>query len=68
MPGTVYSWDQACTAAYTEMPTRLLETVEASVADLGLTRGAVIAEVHARASELGPNLCPFEVGPHLRLL
>jgi hypothetical protein len=45
----------------------LFETVEISVDDLGFPQGAAMAEIHARAAELGLALCPLELGPHLRL-
>jgi len=42
-------------------------TVELTVHDLGFARGATMAEIYARAAALGLDLCPIELGPHLRL-
>jgi hypothetical protein len=44
-----------------------LETVELTVGDLGFPDGATTAQIFKRASELGLELCPLELGPHLRL-
>lgn len=44
-----------------------LKTVELTVRDLGLFEGATMARIFQRASELGLELCPLELGPHLRL-
>jgi hypothetical protein len=45
-----------------------LDLVVVSVADLGFgKRGASLADVHARAAELGLELCPAELAPNLRL-
>ncbi|WP_409303925.1 helicase [Peribacillus sp. SCS-155] len=44
-----------------------LQTVELTVSDLGFTDGATTAQIFKRASELGLELCPLELGPHLRL-
>ncbi len=41
--------------------------VEFSVAQLGLSRGATTDEIYRKAQSLGFDLCPAEVGPHLRL-
>jgi hypothetical protein len=43
------------------------ETVKISVADLGFRYMATTKEIYQRAEELGLELCPAEVGPHLRL-
>lgn len=45
-----------------------LETVELTVMDLGFPDGAVTARIFKRAGELGLELCPLELGPHLRLM
>ena len=44
-----------------------IATIELAVANLGYARGAAIARIHERATELGLTLCPLELGPHLRL-
>jgi len=44
-----------------------LKTVELTVRDLGFPDGATTAQIFERASELGLELCPLELGPHLRL-
>jgi hypothetical protein len=45
----------------------VLETIECSVADLGLPRGGTIAHIFEQAGAMGLSVCPLEVGPHLRL-
>lgn len=44
-----------------------LNTVEITVEGLGFPDGATILEIFKRASNLGLELCPLELGPHLRL-
>lgn len=44
-----------------------LKTVELSIRNLGFPEGATMPQIFKRASELGLDLCPLEVGPHLRL-
>ncbi|HBQ50796.1 hypothetical protein A3B42_05305 [Candidatus Daviesbacteria bacterium RIFCSPLOWO2_01_FULL_38_10] len=44
-----------------------LDTVRLKVGDLGLTGAPTTDQVYAKAKELGLELCPAEVGPHLRL-
>ncbi|MGE7690433.1 helicase [Lysinibacillus sp. NPDC097214] len=44
-----------------------LQTVELTVGDLGFPEGANTARIFKRAGELGLELCPLELGPHLRL-
>jgi hypothetical protein len=44
-----------------------LKTVELTVRDLGFSDGATTPQIFKRASELGLELCPLELGPHLRL-
>lgn len=44
-----------------------LKTVELTVMDLGFPDGANTAQLFKRATELGLELCPLELGPHLRL-
>lgn len=41
--------------------------VERSVADLGLTSGAVLLRIFEAAQERGLRLCPATTGPYLRL-
>ena len=57
--------------AHDECPTsdakHVLQTVELTVDDLGFPDGATIGEIFNRAMELGLELCPLELGPHLRL-
>lgn len=45
-----------------------LETVELTVMGLGFPDGADTARIYKRAGELGLDLCPLELGPHLRLM
>jgi len=45
-----------------------LKLVILKVSDLGLTDYVAIDQIYARANELGLDLCPAEVGPHLRLM
>jgi len=44
-----------------------LTAVELTVGNLGYPQGATSGEIHARAHQLGLELCPLELGPHLRL-
>ena len=44
-----------------------LKTVELTVRNLGFPDGATMPQIFKRASELGLELCPLELGPHLRL-
>jgi len=44
-----------------------LDLVLVSVAGLGFSNGARLADIYARAKELGLELCPAEIGPQLRL-
>ncbi len=43
------------------------ELVQFTVAQLGFPQGATTEEIYERAKQLGLELCPAEVGPHLRL-
>jgi len=45
----------------------VLETIESSVAELGLPCGGTLAQVVEQASAAGLSVCPLELGPHLRL-
>jgi hypothetical protein len=42
-------------------------TVELTVGALGFPHGATTAAIVAHAAECGLDLCPLELGPHLRL-
>ncbi len=44
-----------------------LRTVELTVRNLGFPQGTTVPELYARAIGLGLQLCPMELGPHLRL-
>ncbi|MGS2778726.1 helicase [Robertmurraya sp. GLU-23] len=44
-----------------------LQSVELTVGNLGFLEGATTGQIYRRASELGLDLCPVELGPHLRL-
>lgn len=45
-----------------------IQTIKVRVKDLGFTRGnPTTDQIYKRASELGLELCPAEVGPHRRL-
>ncbi|MFD1848896.1 helicase [Oceanobacillus bengalensis] len=44
-----------------------LKIVELAIRDLGFPRGATMPQIYKRANELGLELCPLELGPHLRL-
>jgi hypothetical protein len=45
----------------------IIQTVEITVGDLGFLDGATTAQLFKRASDLGLELCPLELGPYLRL-
>jgi hypothetical protein len=51
----------------TSEATSILETVEITVANLGLAQGATMARICESAVQLGLSLCPLELAPHLRL-
>lgn len=44
-----------------------IQTVEITVRNLGFPEGATTAQIFKKASELGLDLCPLELGPFLRL-
>ncbi|WP_339229533.1 helicase [Oceanobacillus sp. FSL K6-2867] len=44
-----------------------LKIVELTVENLGFPNGSTMPQIFKRASELGLELCPLELGPHLRL-
>ncbi len=46
--------------------TYFLKTVELTVRDLGFAEGATTAQIFKRASEVGLDLCPLELGPRMR--
>lgn len=46
---------------------KIYELVRFTVAQLGFPNGATTDEIYKRAQDLGLELCPAEVGPHLRL-
>ena len=52
----------------TSNKTYCLKTVELTVRDLGLPGGATMAQIFNNASQFGLELCPVELGPHLRLV
>lgn len=43
------------------------ELVQFTVEQLGFSDGATTDQIYAKADEMGLDLCPAEVGPHLRL-
>ncbi|MFC9707317.1 helicase [Paenibacillus sp. NPDC056933] len=45
-----------------------LQTVELTVGELGFPDGGTTGQIFKRASELDLELCPLELGPHLRLV
>lgn len=47
--------------------TETADLVRLTVKDLGFENGATTDEIYKKAKELGLELCPPEVGPHLRL-
>lgn len=51
----------------TQKAPQKLDTVRLKVQDLGLRGTSTTDQVYARAKELGFELCPAEVGPHMRL-
>jgi hypothetical protein len=44
-----------------------IQTVELTVGNLGFPDGATTDQIFNRASELGLELCPIELGPYLRM-
>lgn len=51
----------------TEKHPEKIDIVRLKVRDLGFTKNPTTDELYKRAEELGLELCPAEVGPHLRL-
>ncbi|NTU73123.1 hypothetical protein HGB07_03040 [Candidatus Roizmanbacteria bacterium] len=53
---------------FTTLPdAQVLDTVKVKVGDLGLSGKPTAAEIYRKAQALGLELCPAEVGPHMRL-
>lgn len=44
-----------------------IQLIQLKMRDLGIDRKATLDEICRRAEELGLDICPAEVGPHLRL-
>ena len=44
-----------------------INIIKLKVRDLGFTKSATTDELYKKAEELGLELCPAEIGPHLRL-
>lgn len=44
-----------------------VKTVELTVGDLGFPEGTTMPQIIERARKVGLNLCPLELGPHMRL-
>ncbi|MCM3740310.1 helicase [Oceanobacillus luteolus] len=44
-----------------------LKIFDVTVEDLGFTNGATLPQIFKKAIKLGLELCPLELGPHLRL-
>ncbi|MEG0775207.1 hypothetical protein [Clostridium sp.] len=44
-----------------------VKTVELTARDLGFPDGATMTQIIERARKVGLNLCPLELGPHMRL-
>ena len=54
--------------ALTTLPEAVsIDLARVKVRDLGFTKQPTTNEIWARIRELGNDLCPAEVGPHLRL-
>ena len=67
---TVSDWakDIMSKEAFTTLPeVQTINLARAKVRDLGFKKKPTTAELWARIRELGHDLCPAEVGPHLRL-
>ncbi|MEZ7171041.1 helicase [Sporosarcina sp. OR05] len=45
-----------------------LRAVELTVSELGFANGATLQQIYAAAHKLGLQLCPLELGPHLRIM
>lgn len=65
---TFYAEDMIKSPDFTTLPIpQALDTVRLRVGDLGFSDPATIDQVYRKAQELGLDLCPAEVGPHMRL-
>lgn len=65
---TDYAQDMLNSPDFTTLPQKDdVDLVRLRVQDLGLKGTPTTDEVYAKAAELGLDLCPAEVGPHLRL-
>lgn len=63
-----YAQDMLQSQDFATLPTpELLNTVRLTVSDLGFDGTPTTDQIYNRAAELGLDLCPAEVGPHLRL-
>lgn len=63
-----YAEDMIKSPDFTTLPmAQTLDTVRLKVGDLGLTGYPTTDQVYRKAQELGLDLCPAEIGPHLRL-
>ena len=63
-----YAEDMIKSSDFTTLPvTQTLDTVRLKVGDLGLSGYPTTDQVYKKAQELGLELCPAEVGPHMRL-
>ncbi|MEK7194505.1 MAG: hypothetical protein AAB660_02350 [Patescibacteria group bacterium] len=63
-----YAEDMMKSPNFTTLPVaQALDTVRLKVGDLGLSGYPTTDQVYRKAQELGLELCPAEVGPHLRL-
>lgn len=51
----------------TSKTTYSVNTVELTVGDLAFPDGGTLPQIYKRVGELGLELCPLELGPHLRL-
>lgn len=63
-----YARDMLHSPNFTTLPnSEPLEIVRLTVGDLGFTEIATTEQIYERARQSGLDLCPAEVGPHLRL-
>ncbi|KXK08872.1 MAG: hypothetical protein UZ21_OP11001000430 [Microgenomates bacterium OLB22] len=65
---TSYAEDMINSPDFTTLPIpQTLHTVRLKVGDLGLSGNPTTGRVYRKMQELGLDLCPAEVGPHMRL-
>lgn len=65
---TSYAQDMMRSQDFTTLPVaEIVDTVRLRVEDLGFHNSATIDQLYKKAEELGLDLCPSEVGPHMRL-